>query len=248
MLVLAFLFCLAINAQSNPTDLVCDNVVLSASQWERKFSTSYKFNGFFKADGDIKFFTSTGQLIFAIPLDGSLWHQYQDANSHQLGDLFLSGAAFGYPGVLILSSRQVSNPMLSGERICQTFLEPSPSNLITSYSELVAHGVGYMESKYFSLEAATYRQVFSNEIFSFDSEGKTAFSQTQTFVLGNGTANHYIAHAASFRYTPITETEAIALGWSGSVATVPLSRGFHVGRGAIPVGILNAEQRALLSL
>jgi hypothetical protein len=248
MFVLCFLFAFVINAQSqSPNDLVCENTVLSSQQWTKKFPTSYAFNGFWKADGAIAF-SNSSQFLFAIPLDNSLWHQYNDAAGHVVGDLFLSGAAFGFPGALILSSRQVSNPMFSGYAICQNFIAPSPTNLIASYSELVAHGVGYMESKYFSLEAATFNHVFSNEAFNFDLAGLTAWSQTYTYVLGNGTANNYIATAVNFRYSPLTEAQAIALGWSGDVASVPAQKGFHAGRGAIPIGILNAQQRTILDL
>lgn len=249
MFALCFLFAFVINAQSmSPNDLVCENTVLSPQQWIKKFPTSYAFNGFWKADGAIEFRNSAAQVLFAIPLDNSLWHQYQDAAGHVVGDLFLSGAAFGFPGVLLLTSRQVSNPMFSGDAICQNFIAPSPTNLIASYSELVAHGIGYMESKYFSLEAATFNHVFSNEVFNFDLAGLTAWSQTNSYALGNGTAANYIATAVNFRYTTLTEAQAIALGWSGDVASVPAQKGFHAGRGAIPIGILNAQQRTTLGL
>jgi hypothetical protein len=156
---------------------------------------------------------------------------------------------FGFPGALVLTSRQVSNPIFSSDMVCQTFLAPSPTNLIASYSELAAHGKGFMESKYFSLESATFLQVFSNEVFSFDSELKTAFSQTNTFVLGNGTANHYIATSVNFRYTPITMVDANTLGWNnGDVSNVTSGRGFHAGRGAVPHTILSVAQRTQLGL
>lgn len=249
LVVIASLLLVFVAAQSNPSDLVCDNVAVRPSLWSSKFPTNVAFNGFFRADGNIQFFAPTGQALFAIPLDGSLWHQYFNVNGLLVGDLFLSGAALGYPGVLVLSSRQVSNPMFSSDSVCQKFLAPSPSNLITSYSELAAHGIGYMESKYYSLDTATFRQVFSNEIFSFDSEMKTAFSQTNTYVLGNGTANHYIFQSVNFRYTPITETVANTLGYnSGNVANVTTTRGFHCGRGAVPVTILSDAQRTQLGL
>lgn len=248
MLFLSVLFYVLIKAQSNPSDLVCDNVAVRQSLWQSKFPTNIAFNGFFRADGSIKFLAPTGDVLFAIPLDNSVWRQYFDSNGFLIGDLFLAGAAFGFPSVTVLSSRQVSNPMFSGEKVCQQFMAPSPSNLIASYSELVSHGIGYMESKYFSLETATLRQVFSNEFFSFDSEMKTAFSETNNYVLGNGNANHYIASSVNFRYTPITQAEATALGWSGNAVNATPSRGFHAGRGAIPVTILSVEQRTRLGL
>lgn len=249
MFGLCFLFAFVLGVQSgNPDDFVCENTVMSPQQWTRKFPTSYGFNGFWKADGSIEFRNNAAQVLFAVPLDNSVWHQYHDAAGHVIGDLFLSGASFGFPGVLLLSSRQVSNPVFSENLICQNFIAPSPTNLIGSYSELVAHGIGYMESKYFSLDAATLGHVFSNEVFNFDLAGETAWSQTNTYTLGNGTDNNYISTAVNFRYNAINQTQAIALGWSGDVASVPAQKGFRCGRGAIPVGILNAEQRGRIGM
>jgi hypothetical protein len=247
--IISSLLLVLVIADRNPSDLVCDNIAVRQSLWASKFPTNVAFNGFFRADGNIQFFNPTGQALFALPLDNSVWHQYFNTNGLLVGDLFLSGAAFGFPGALVLTSRQVSNPIFSSDMVCQTFLAPSPTNLIASYSELAAHGKGFMESKYFSLESATFLQVFSNEVFSFDSELKTAFSQTNTFVLGNGTANHYIATSVNFRYTPITMVDANTLGWNnGDVSNVTSGRGFHAGRGAVPHTILSVAQRTQLGL
>jgi len=130
-------FSLFANSQSsNPNDLRCDNVAVSSALWQSKFPTNYAFNGFFKADGKITFFDPIGNVLFAVPLDNAIWHQYFANNGYLVGDLFLSGAPFGFPGVVLLTSRQVSNPMFSENKVCQNFFPPSPSNLIASYSEL----------------------------------------------------------------------------------------------------------------
>lgn len=250
MLVLASLFIVLslVSAQGgNPNDYVCDNVVISPSQWERNFPVSYQFNGFWRADGSIKFLTANNDVLFAVPLNGSIWHQYHDQAGHLIGDLFLEAAAFGFPGLKLLTSRQVTNPMLGRNVICQKFLTPSPSNLIASYSELVGHGKNYMDSKYFSLENATLGYVFSNEQFSFSLDAQTAISRTATVLLGNGDA-HFVFQEVNFRYTRLTEAQALALGWSGDAASVPAGKGFALGRGAAPIAILNANQRAQLGL
>lgn len=247
LLLLGFLFVTVLKAQSNPTDLVCDNVVIQPSQWASKFATSYGFTGFFRADGSIRFHLPDYTVLFTINLNNSVWHQYFSPAGYMIGDLHLSAAAFGMPGITVLTSRQVSNPMFAGSAICQKFLAPSPQELIDSYSELVAHGKGYMESKYFSLDAATFKEVTHNEFFRFDpGSANTAFSMTNTFSVG---PLGFVSQSVNFRYTRITQEEATALGWSANPATVPASsRGLRLGRGACPVTLLSAEQRQQVGL
>jgi hypothetical protein len=246
--VLLSFFFLIKSQGGNPNDLRCDNVAVSASLWQSKFPTNYAFNGFFKADGKMTFFDPTGTALFTVPLDNSIWHQYFANNGYLVGDLFLSGAPFGYPGIVLLTSRQVSNPMFSENKVCQNFLPPSPANLIASYSELEAHGVGFLESRYLSLDIATYKQIFSNEFFSFDNNLQTAFSETNNFVLGIGNNNHYIANTVSFRYTPISEAQANVLGYNANVASFNSTKGIISGKGSIPLEILTAEQRLRVDL
>jgi hypothetical protein len=247
LLLSLFFFCLAIRAQSNPNDLVCENSVISLRQWETKFPTNLKFNGNFKADGSITFYAPGDVALFSINLDGSLWRQYFDANGFMIGDLYLNGAAFGFPGVLVKSSSQVVNPMIGSLAACQKFMEPAPTNLITSYSVLESYGKGYMASRYYSPDAATLNEIFSHEQFSFSSDFQTAISTTTTINLGNAPV-HFTSVIVKFRYTAITEAAAQAMGWGISNVNATVGKGFHAGRGAIPHTILSSAQRAQLGL
>lgn len=238
-------FVLAVSSQGqDPNDLVCSPTTISAAQWASKFPTNNAFTGFFRADGGIKILDPFGNVLFGANLDGSIWHQYFDSNNNLVGDLFLAGLA--PPGILVLVSRQTSNPMFSRDRVCQIFVAPSPPNLIASYSELLPLGVGYMTSFYQSKETATLGQVISNEFFSFDSNFTSAFSETNTFTPGPGVMGHYVAQSVNFRYTPITQAQATTLGWNGNVANFVSARGVPSGRGAIPIEVFTVEQRAQL--
>jgi len=248
VVVLVSLYVLVNSQGGSPTDLKCDNVAISAALWQRQFPTNYAFNGFFQADGILRILDPTGNTVFSLPLSGCVWHQYFSNTGYLVGDLFLPGFFVGSPDPLVLTSRQTSNPMLGQDKVCQNFIFPSPPNLIASYSELVAHGVGYMESKYFSLDPATYKQVFSNEFFNFDSAMQTAFSETNNNLLGVGHAAHYIYQAVNFRYTPINETQAIALGYNQNVAVFNSTRGVTAGRGAIPIEVIPAGHRKRFNL
>jgi len=246
---LLFLISLA-HAQSNPNDLVCENTAITASQWARFFETNQKFNGFFAANGTLEFKEpGFGTSVVSVPIAGALWRQYYNAENLQIGELYLPGYLFGVPQApLVLVSRQVTNPILSGLKLCQKFVEPSAANFLNSYSELVAHGKNYMESKYFSLESATFMEVPSNEWFSFSSDSVRASSQTISRVLGNGAA-HFINQIVTFYYTAITEQQATAMGWAATnVASVTSSRGLHGPRAVLPVTLLSEEQRTRVGL
>lgn len=245
-LVLLFVFVVAVSSQggNNPNDYVCNPRSISPARWAVRFPTNTAFNGFFRADGAIRILDPLGNTLFSANLDGSVWHQYFDSNGNLVGDLFLAGLA--PPGILVLASRQTSNPMLSNERVCQIFVAPSPPNLVASYSELLPLGEGYMTSYYVSKDPATAGQVFSNEFFSFDSNFTSAFSETNTFTQGPGVLGHYVAQSVNFRYVPITQAQATALGWNGNVANFVSVRGIHGGRGAVPIEVFTVEQRAQL--
>lgn len=238
--VLAFL--LSVNSQGLFNDFQCDNVTLSPLLWKARFPTNYAFNGFFRADGSIKILDPNGNTLFAVNLDGSVWHQYFANNGYQIGELYLNGLA----PVLVLTSRQISNPMFLQGKICQNFLAPSPPNLIASYSELMPFGKGYMTSVYYNRIDPNINTIFSNEFFSFDYDLKTAFSETNNFAMGNGNENHYVAQTVNFRYTPITEAQAIALGYTGNNLQFNSTRGIACGRAGIPIEIFPLAQRALL--
>jgi len=251
MFIFAFLVLLVlqVSAQGNPNDYVCENYAMKPERWAAKYPTNVAFNGIFRADGKITFFAPNLDILFAIPLNGSIWHQYYDQAGIQFGDLYLNGAGFGFPGAFILSSRQATNPIIGSEVVCQKFIAPSPTNLQESYSELENFGIGFMQSKYFLTNPATVAgRVFSWEAFNFDLAGQTATSQTTTNIPGVGDA-HYKATEVDFRYTPISQADATALGWNPvSAPTLPAGKGFHAGRGAIPAAILNAQQKAQLGL
>jgi hypothetical protein len=169
-------------------------------------------------------------------------HQYFDNNGNMVGDLFLNGAFLGFPGVLILTSRQTIVPMLFQAKTCQNFFPPSPPNLIASYSELVVPGlaVGYMDSYYVSTSNVTLGQVFSNEYFNANPEASSPFSVTVSYATGS---SNYPAQEVQFSYTSITQDQATAMGWNGNVANFTSTKGFCAGRGAIPVEVFSASQR-----
>lgn len=248
MLFLGFALLFLVHAQNNG-DLVCTNMAIQPSLWQQKYPTVVAFNGFFKATGSLAFKDSNDNDLLKVPIVGALWNQYYDASNILIGDLFLPGYLLGAPTVpLALVSRQSSNPILSASSICQNFVTPSPANLIASYSELTPAGIGYMSSKYFSLDPPTYARVFSNEMFNFDLSLVSAWSRTFTYVLGNSSDTNYLQEAVAFKYLPITQADAVAMGWTSNPATVNASRGFHAGRGVIPDSILTPAQKTLLGL
>lgn len=226
----------------DPNDYVCGTWTMSSALWAKFFPPIYAFLGFWRADGNIRIKDPLGNVLVTLNLNGSLWHQYQDANDNMVGDLFLNGASLGFPGVLILTSRQTIVPMLFKAKTCQNFFTPSPPNLIASYSELVAPdlAVGYMDSYYMSTNSSTLGQVFSNEYFNANPEASSPFSVTVTYATGT---SNYPAQEVQFSYTSITQTQATAMGWSGNVANFTSTRGFCAGRGAIPVEVFSSAQR-----
>jgi hypothetical protein len=226
--------------------LVCNSVAIPPFLWEDIYPTIYAFNGFFQADGDIKILDPLNNVLLDINLNGSVWHQYFDGSNNLVGDLFLAGLA----PVLVLSSRQTLNPLFLQQRVCQIFYPPSPENIIDSYSELLPLGASddYMTSYYTSLSNTTFGQTFSNEYFAFDSIKSSAFSFTNTYATGTGVSGHYVAQAVNFRYVPISEAQATALGWSGSVANFSSRKGFSAGRGVIPVEVFTPSQQTLYGL
>ena len=237
------------SAQGNPNNLVCENVASRPETWQTKLATVMKFNGLFRADGDLTFYGPGRQVLLSLNFNGSVWSQYFNANGLLIGDLFLSGAAFGVPGYAVLTSRQVSNMMVGSERVCQKFLAPSPTDLINSYSLLEADDLGYMTSRYYSLDSATFKRIFSIEHFHFDLSMTTAFSETNTINLADGIA-HFVTQTVNFNYVPITLEQANALGYNNAnVASATASqKGFAFGRGAIPLSVLTPAQRALIGL
>jgi len=198
----------------------CKNAIISPKLWEMFYPTVYQYLGFNRADGYLTIYDPTGAIVPAqylppftmnpMPLNGCIFHQYFNAAGQMVGDLFLAGLA----PIPILVTRQINNPVLGKGTVCQNFLYSALApDLLTAYSEITPSGVGFMSSAYYSQNSDTLNQVFSNEIFSFDSNMVTSFSQTNTYTLGNDINTHYLSQTVYFRYTPITEAEAIAIGY-----------------------------------
>lgn len=206
------------NSNSQQT---CKNMVIPPKLWAEFYPAVYQYMGFNRADGYLTVYDPTGAIVPAqylpppfvmnpMPLNGAIFHQYFNAVGQMIADLYLPGFA----PIPVLVTRQVSNPILGRGTICQNFifslLEPK---LLTSYSEITPSGNGFMSSAYYSSDPDTADQVFMSEVFSFDSLMNSSFSQTNTFSLGDDINTHYLQQTVYFRYTPITKTDAIALGY-----------------------------------
>lgn len=205
---------------------VCNNVALPPLLWKALYPDVYHFQGFNRADGFITLYDSTGAIIPAayLPppfntanpysLSGSVFHQYFNGAGQMVADLFLAGLA--PPGVLIQATRQITNPeFLSGGKLCQNFIISALApELLTSFSQITPTGDNFMSSVYYSSVPATLNRVFSNEVFNIDGLGVSAWSQTNSYTLGNTTTTNYLSQSVYFKYTPITETQAIALGYN----------------------------------
>ena len=222
------------------SNYVCAPRTMSPALWASIFPTIYAFNGFWRADGNIRIKDSTGNVLLTVNLNGSLWRQYFDASGTLFGELYLNLA-----GVLVLTSKQTVNPMFSTEKTCQIFLPPSPPNLIACYSELVAPdlAIGYMSSHYMSL--IPLGQVFSNEYFNANPLSPNPFSVTVNYATG---LFNFPQQEVQFSYTQITQSQASAMGWSTNVANFTSVRGFTAGRGAIPVEVFTPAQREQFGL
>lgn len=220
-----FLFALLLLSVADATP-VCKNITLPPLLWKALYPTIYHYQGFSRADGFITIYDPTGAIIpaaFLPPpfnlanpysLSGSVFHQYFNGAGRLVADLFLGGLA--PPGVLIQATRQINNPIfLSGGKLCQNFIISALApELLTTYSEITPSEKDFFSSAYFSSDPATLGRVFSNEVFSIDGVDNSSWSQTNKYSLGNTTATNYLTQSVYFKYTPISETEAIALGYN----------------------------------
>ncbi len=205
-------------------DLECRNVTLSATLWERFYPTVWHYQGFSRADGYLTIYDPTGAIVpaqFLPPpftsnpamLTGAIFHQYFNGQGFMIGDLFLGGLA----PIPILVTRQINNPVFRTDTICQNFLfsllDPS---LLSDYSEITPNPFAsdFQSSAYYSKNPATLGRVTKSEIFKIDNIGNSSWSLTNSLVVGNSSATSYLQQTVYFKYTPITETQAIALGYN----------------------------------
>lgn len=238
-LILLFAFISAITSQ------VCVPDTLTPSQWAVRFPTINSFTGFYKMSGNIQILDPFRNVLLQVNLNGSVWRQYYGPSGLLFGDLFLNGLV---PGALVLTSRLTVNPIPTKlDRVCQNFFLPSPLNLILSYSELIPLGVGYMTSYYIDKSLLTYGRIISNEIFDFDDIMNNAFSETNSVTRGIGPL-HYTSQSVNFLYQPITQQQAIAMGWTPNLLSFTSAKSFIVGRVAIPIEIFTPEQRQQFNL
>jgi len=219
-----FLFTLLLISVSSAQ--VCKNITLPPPLWSALYPDVYHYQGFSQGDGFITIYDPTGVIIPAayLPppfnlanpysLSGSVYHQYFNGAGQMVADLFLGGLA--PPGTLIQATRQITNPVfLSGGKLCQNFIySPLAPELLTSYSVITPSGKNFMSSAYYSQASATLDRVFSNEVFSIDSADNSSWSQTNSYTLGNTSATNYLSQSVYFKYTPITQAQAVALGYN----------------------------------
>lgn len=240
MLLITLLFGIAFSQS-----YVCTPTIINSTMWQQNYPSIYAFNGFYRGDGTLKILDAMDNTLFSLNINGSIYHQYFDANGVLYSDLFLPILV---PGVLVLTSRATLNPILSANRVCQIFSLPSPPNLIVSYSELLPLGIGYMTSWYTGAANVTLGQVFSNEYFDFDATFSSAFSKTLTYATGLGTAGHYVLMRVNYAYIPISQDQATSLGWNANALPYVSLKGIAGGRGAIPIEIIPLVQRLLYNL
>jgi hypothetical protein len=241
MISLIFLFAFILSVSSQ----VCVPAVLTPTQWAIRFPTINAFTGFYKANGNIQILDPFRNVLLQVNLNGSVWRQYYGTGGLLYGDLFLNGLV---PGALVLTSRLTVNPIpFKNDRVCQNFFLPTPPNLILSYSELLSLTVGYMTSYYVDNGLFSTKRAISNEIFDFDDAMNNAFSETNSIVRGIGPL-HFTNQVVTFLYEPITEAQAISLGWTPSLALFTSVKGIFSGRSSIPIEVFTPEQRQQFGL
>lgn len=218
------LFVLLLAGALADNESTCRNVTLSSSLWERFYPTVWHYQGFSRADGYLTIYDPTGAIVPAqylpapftsnpVALNGCIFHQYFNSQGFMVGDLFLSGLA----PIPVLVSRQINNPLFRSNKVCQNFLfsllDPS---LLTEYSEITPnlYADDFQSSVYISTDAATLGRVTKNELFKIDNDGVSSWSTTNSFALGNNGATNYLQRTVYFKYTPITEAQAVALGYN----------------------------------
>lgn len=221
--MLLFVLLLTVSALAN-NDLECKNVTLSSTLWERFYPTVWHYQGFSRADGYLTIYDPTGAIIPAqflpppftsnpLALNACIFHQYFNSQGLLVADLFLAGLA----PIPILVTRQINNPVFTTDTICQNFLfsllDPS---LLVDYSEITPNPFAndFQSSAYYSKNPDTLGRVTKSEIFKFDNVDKTSWSQTNSYALGNSSATNYLQQMVYFKYTPITEVQAVALGYN----------------------------------
>jgi len=205
-------------------DFECRNVTLSAKLWERFYPTVWHYQGFNRADGYLTIYDPTGAIVPAqylpppftsnpVALNACIFHQYFNSQGFMVGDLFLSGLA----PIPILVTRQINNPVFHTDTICQNFLfsllDPS---LLLDYSEITPnpYASDFQSSAYYSKDEATLGRVTKSEIFKIDNADNTSWSQTNSFAIGNSSSTSHLERMIYFKYTPITQDQAIALGYN----------------------------------
>lgn len=221
--MLLFVLLLVVSALAN-NDFICRNVTLSATRWERLYPTIWHYQGFSRADGYITIYDPTGAIVPAqflpppftsnpAPLNGAIFHQYFNGQGFLVADLFLAGLA----PIPILVTRQINNPISRTDTICQNFLfSLLDSSLLVDFSEITPNPYAddFQSSAYYSQKEATLGRVTKSEIFKIDNVGITSWSQTNSYAVGNSSATNYLQQMVYFKYTPITEIQAIALGYN----------------------------------
>ena len=216
-----FLFALVLlaNAVSPNGPQTCKNVTISPQLWQQFYPTVWHYQGFNRAQGYLTIYDPTGAIVPAqylpppltanpSPISG-IFHQYLNGAGQNVGDLYLDGFA----PIPILVTRQISNPVISRGTVCQNFIYSLVApDLLTSYSEISPspYNDDYMATIYVNQDGRT----FSDEDFKIDSVGNTSWSRTSTYALGSTLNTNYLSQTAYFKYNPITETQAIALGYN----------------------------------
>lgn len=220
--MLLFILLLTVSVMSN--DFECRNVTLSERKWERLYPTVWHYQGFSRADGYLTIYDPTGAIVPAqylpppftsnpMMLSGAIFHQYFNSQGYLIADLFLAGLA----PIPILVTRQINNPVSRTDTICQNFLvsllDPS---LLVDFSQITINPFAddFQSSAYYSLNEATLGRVTKSEIFKIDNVGNTSWSQTNSYAVGDTGATNYLQQTVYFKYTPITEAQAIAIGYN----------------------------------
>lgn len=235
--MLFFILLLSVSSfafQEDPVSLSCALTKISSGKWDRDYNVISRFQGFFLTVGGIYQNVAYPYGYDLQPLfetNTSLWHQYiHPVSELMIGEFYLDIPIPGYG--LILESNQTINAIKGTPFVCYIYLDPTPANIKSYYTETLPRGIGTSQTVFMSTDPSTLEETMVEEYFRWDSNFTSSFNSQDTF--GTSFPQNIISQSR-FTYTQISYEEAVALGYTGS-NPAPFSgspHGRHLGGGKV---------------